>query len=37
MERKFGLEYQPDEEILVTVGGSEAIDACIRAVVSQGD
>lgn len=37
MERKFGLKYQPDEEILVTVGGSEAIDACIRAVVSQGD
>lgn len=37
MERKFGLKYQPDEEILVTVGGSEAIDACIRAVVAPGD
>lgn len=37
MERKFGVKYQPDEEILVTVGGSEAIDACIRAVVSPGD
>ncbi|MGN0493188.1 MAG: aminotransferase class I/II-fold pyridoxal phosphate-dependent enzyme [Acutalibacteraceae bacterium] len=37
MERKFGVKYQPDEEILVTVGGSEAIDACIRAVVAHGD
>lgn len=37
MERKFGVKYQPDEEILVTVGGSEAIDACIRAVVSPSD
>ena len=37
VERKFGVKYQPDEEILVTVGGSEAIDACIRAVVAPGD
>lgn len=37
MERKFGVKYQPEEEILVTVGGSEAIDGCIRAVVSSGD
>lgn len=37
MERKFGVKYQPEEEILVTVGGSEAIDGCIRAVVSPGD
>ena len=37
MERKFGVKYKPDEEILVTVGGSEAIDGCIRAVVSPGD
>lgn len=37
MERKFGLKYAPDDEILVTVGGSEAIDACIRAVVAPGD
>lgn len=37
MERKFGVKYQPNEEILVTVGGSEAIDGCIRAVVSPGD
>ena len=37
LERKFNLKYCPDEEILVTVGGSEAIDMCIRAVVNSGD
>lgn len=36
-ERKYGLEYDPEDEILVTVGGSEAIDACIRATVMPGD
>ena len=37
MKRKYNLNYCPDNEILVTVGGSEAIDACIRAIVSAGD
>ncbi len=37
MSRKFGVKYNPDNEILVTVGGSEAIDGCIRAVVEAGD
>lgn len=37
MVRKLDLKYCPDDEILVTVGGSEAIDACIRAVVADGD
>lgn len=37
VKRKYSLDYKPDEEILITVGGSEAIDACIRAVVSPGD
>ena len=36
-KRKYGLEYQPEKEILLTVGGSEAIDGMIRAVVSPGD
>lgn len=35
--RKYGVEYDADEEILVTVGGSEAIDAAIRAVTNPGD
>ena len=37
MERKHGLSYDPSGEILVTVGGSEAIDGTIRAGVCQGD
>ena len=37
MNRKYSIQYCPDNEILVTVGGSEAIDACIRAVVEPGD
>lgn len=37
MERKYGLFYDPSGEILVTVGGSEAIDGTIRAVVCPGD
>ena len=37
IERKFKVEYSPENQILVTVGGSEAIDACIRAVVNAGD
>ncbi len=36
-ERKFNLTYDPAKEILVTVGGSEAIDICIRSFVDPGD
>lgn len=35
--RRFNVEYSPDKEILVTVGGSEAIDLCIRALIQEGD
>lgn len=37
MERKYSLSYEPASEILVTVGGSEAIDACFRAMLDRGD
>lgn len=37
LSRKYGLEYQPKGEVLVTVGGSEGIDNAIRAIVSRGD
>ena len=37
LERKYDLKYDPKDEIIVTVGGSEAIDLCIRAVVDPGD
>ncbi len=35
--RKYGAEYAPDSEVLVTVGGSEAIDLAVRAIISVGD
>ena len=35
--RKTGVSYDPESEILVSVGGSEAIDAAVRTVVSAGD
>ena len=37
VKRKYGPEYNPTSEILVTVGGSEAIDAAIRAITNPGD
>jgi len=37
VDRKYGVSYDAESEILVTVGGSEAIDACIRAIASPGD
>jgi len=36
-ERKQGVAYKPDNEVLVTVGGSEAIDIGLRAVINPGD
>lgn len=35
--RKYGLTYDPNKEVIVTVGGSEAIDNALRALVSAGD
>ena len=37
VERKYNVSYDAKSEILVTVGGSEAIDACIRAIACPGD
>ena len=34
---RYQTEYNPDTEILVTVGASESIDAALRAIVSRGD
>ena len=36
-KRRFGLEYNPADEIIVTVGGSEAIDLAMRALLEPGD
>ena len=35
--RKYNIGYKPDEEVVVTVGGSEAIDIAIRCMASSGD
>ena len=37
LERRMGLRYDPMRQILVTVGGSEAIDMCIRTLIQPGD
>lgn len=37
LQRRMGLTYDPQREVLVTVGGSEAIDMCVRALVAPGD
>lgn len=37
IKRKIGVSYNYEHEVLVTVGGSEAIDISIRALVNPGD
>ena len=37
LQRKYHLEYDPATQILVTVGGSEAIDLALRSIVEPGD
>ena len=37
IQRTQQINYNPDNEIVVTVGGSEAIDICLRAVINPGD
>ena len=37
LKRKQGITYDPVSEVLVTVGGSEAIDVGLRAVLNPGD
>ena len=36
LKRRFDLEYDPVHETVVTVGGSEAIDVAMRAVIEPG-
>lgn len=35
--RKYNIKYNPQDEVFITVGGSEAVDATIRALVEPGD
>ena len=37
LDRRFKIKYEPKNEIIVTVGGSEAIDLAVRATVDPGD
>lgn len=37
MKRHYGLEYDHNKNVLVTVGGSEAIDLAMRVMLSHGD
>lgn len=36
-EAKTGNRYDPDTEVMVTVGGSEAIDIALRTIINPGD
>ena len=37
LSSRYGISYRPDDEILVTIGASEAIDLALRALISDGD
>jgi len=37
LKNRYNLDYSPDEEILITVGVSEAMDLALRTVINPGD
>ncbi len=37
LKNRYGLEYCPEEEILITVGASEGMDLALRALINPGD
>ena len=37
MEKRHSLKYNPEDEVLITVGVSEGLDLAIRAIISRGD
>ncbi len=37
LKRRYHIEYEPKTDVVVTVGGSEAIDLCIRTLVKPGE
>lgn len=37
LKRRFDVEYDYNKEVMVTVGGSEAIDIALRAMLNPGD
>jgi aminotransferase len=37
LKNEYGVDYDPASELLITVGGSEALDLTMRAILDQGD
>ena len=37
LNRRYGLHYDPENEMLITVGVSEGVDLALRAIVDRGD
>lgn len=37
LHSNFSVKYEPSNQVLVTIGGSEAIDLALRALISPGD
>ena len=37
LDRKYSLKYEPKSQVIITVGGSEAIDIALRAMINPGD
>ena len=37
LSQRYQVSYRPEDEILVTIGASEAIDLALRALISDGD
>jgi aminotransferase len=37
LKNRYGLDYSPEDEILITVGVSEALDLAMRAIINPGD
>ena len=37
LKNRYGLEYSPEDEILITVGVSEGFDLALRAIINSGD
>ncbi|MCQ2466146.1 MAG: aminotransferase class I/II-fold pyridoxal phosphate-dependent enzyme [Clostridia bacterium] len=37
INKRYGIEYNPTNEVLITVGGSEGLDLAARALINPGD
>jgi aminotransferase len=37
LERHYGVNYHPEQEILITTGSSEGLDLVVRAIINTGD